>query len=1159
MLYYEQYPFRLEIRPPQWKSLRAVRALFCLLIITACLAGAASAEGFSGGDGSSGSPYLISSESDLQQLATGVNGGTTYADSYFKLTQNIILNGEWTPIGNNQNSFSGTFDGADHTVSGLSITNSGTGYLGLFGLNKGTIKNLNVDGKIEVVSSDSSLNIYAGGIVGDNLGGTIENCSSNVIVNVTGENIVYAGGLVGYSRSSASVTNCSAAGDVTAVKGSANNNNNVVSPGGLVGFSESSSISQSYAVGNVTASLPESGTYTISLYAGGLVGQQKGLGSEITNCFFAGKVTAGEIGSRYVGGLVGELESSAQISNSYAVGTATEGQHAGGLVGYAGSNTAISNSYALNKEVSGTSSTTGRIFGGQHGNSKYAPSLSGNSAWKDMVGGSASGSATNKNGAPISSEAVWNNAETFPGWDSNIWEMNNDDTYKLPVLKALAKPAYDASYLDPDAGKVQVTYNANGGEGTVPVDETKYTVGTEVEVRGSETLNHVPKSFAGWNTKADGSGKNYVAGDKFTISADTTLYANWTTTPVIYKVTYDANGATSGAVPTDITEYNPGNNKVTVEYSNDLAKTGYYFNGWNTQADGKGANYGGPNEERTFTISEDTTLYAKWSPILYGVNFHSNADTATPESPVYREFDYDKEYDIPCPFTNPGNILLGWADEENGDVKYAADESGTVKLKNLTTISRTEGVVILYAVWEGETYTVSFEANYGTAEGTMNPVSGIPYGQEYTLPECGFTTPGYTLAYWTTCDSESTTHTLYPGDKYRITEDTVFRAQWTEAQVTITFDTQGGTEISPISGKYTEQITTPDYPTKTGYIFDKWEPALPNVLPKTDTTYVAQWKPITYTVFYDENNGDGVKTSQVFEYNVSEALTVNPDSITAPSGKEFNGWNTKADGTGTSYPADYSASKMTTENGAEITLYAQWKDISGGNDGSDSDSDYDDYEPWTPSTPSKPSKPSTPTTPEVPDVPKVTDETKEISVSEENTETLPTGDKVIVVALENTKAVQSVAVPEAVAQANPGASVKVTEGGEAPALPESVAADNVHIVVGVSVVDKEGNSVKITESGYFILDADVPAGKKLVVGHYKNDIWVDCLVENLGNGQHKVHYNGLSPFAAVIIEEHEESPFTAEEKPTEEPAETPAPILGMVLGGLAAAVVLRRK
>jgi len=134
---------------------------------------------------------------------------------------------------------------------------------------------------------------------------------------------------------------------------------------------------------------------------------------------------------------------------------------------------------------------------------------------------------------------------------------------------------------------------------------------------------------------------------------------------------------------------------------------------------------------------------------------------------------------------------------------------------------------------------------------------------------------------------------------------------------------------------------------------------------------------------------------------------------------------------------------------------------------------------WTPSV--KPSTPTTPNTPEIPDTQKVTDETREIPTAPENIETLPTGDKVVVVALDNTEVIQSVAVPEAVAQANPEASVKVTEGGNAPALPENVAADDVHIVVGVSIVDKEGNPVKITESGYFILDADVPAGKKLVV------------------------------------------------------------------------------
>ena len=247
----------------------------------------------------------------------------------------------------------------------------------------------------------------------------------------------------------------------------------------------------------------------------------------------------------------------------------------------------------------------------------------------------------------------------------------------------------------------------------------------------------------------------------------------------------------------------------------------------------------------------------------------------------------------------------------------------------------------------------------------------------------------------------------------------------------------------------------------------------------------------------------------------------------------------------------------------ETKLYAKWSEGNpvnpspGGNNGGTGGGGSVGGGSSAPSV--KPSTPTTPTTPEVPDTPKTVTEKQEIPTGAENAVTMPTGETVFVIALDNTEVIQSVAVPEAVANANPGASVQVTEGGEAPALPEGVNADDVHIVVGVSVVDKEGNPVSVKEAGYFILEADVPKGKKLVVGHYKNDIWVDCVVEALGNGQYKVNYNGLSPFAALFIDEHEESPFTTEEKPTEEPVETPAPILGMVLGGLAAAVVLRRK
>ena len=78
-----------------------------------------------------------------------------------------------------------------------------------------------------------------------------------------------------------------------------------------------------------------------------------------------------------------------------------------------------------------------------------------------------------------------------------------------------------------------------------------------------------------------------------------------------YTVTYNANGATSGTVPTDATEYDDGNNTVTVlGNTGDLAKTHYTFGGWNTKADGTGTNYTAGN---TFTISASTTLYAKWN------------------------------------------------------------------------------------------------------------------------------------------------------------------------------------------------------------------------------------------------------------------------------------------------------------------------------------------------------------------------------------------------------------------------------------------------------------------------------------------------------------------------------------------------------------------
>lgn len=98
-------------------------------------------------------------------------------------------------------------------------------------------------------------------------------------------------------------------------------------------------------------------------------------------------------------------------------------------------------------------------------------------------------------------------------------------------------------------------------------------------------------TFAGWNTAADGSGTSYSGGATFPMgTADVTLYAQWNRT---YTVTYDANGAMGGSVPTDSGIYEQGQSVTALGNIGGLMRTGYTFAGWNTAANGSGTSYSG--------------------------------------------------------------------------------------------------------------------------------------------------------------------------------------------------------------------------------------------------------------------------------------------------------------------------------------------------------------------------------------------------------------------------------------------------------------------------------------------------------------------------------------------------------------------------------------
>ena len=209
--------------------------------------------------------YNVTSEEGLRAMAELVNGGENNIN--ITLAKDITLTEVWTPIGNSSYPYVGTFDGDNHSITGLTIQNAGD-RIGLFGQvgDNGTVKNL----KLADVNVSGNDNV--GAVAGCNEG-TISNCS--VSGSIQGNQNV--GGVVGVMSTNSEMIACCVTGDVksTVVSGEAN-------AGGVVGLMKESSITACYSTGNVTAA---NGTNV-----GGVVGCSNM--STITSCYHAtGDVT----------------------------------------------------------------------------------------------------------------------------------------------------------------------------------------------------------------------------------------------------------------------------------------------------------------------------------------------------------------------------------------------------------------------------------------------------------------------------------------------------------------------------------------------------------------------------------------------------------------------------------------------------------------------------------------------------------------------------------------------------------------------------------------------------------------------------------------------------------------------------------------------------
>lgn len=256
--------------------------------------------------------YQISTETELKWFVNAVNGGNTAING--ALTTDIALStaegtaGNWYPIGNDKNSYKGTFDGKNRRVTNMVIRGEKTEQ-GFFGNidGKGTVKNLKVSGDIQMTGDSLS----TGGIAGY-LEGKVIYCEYSG--SVSGG--MYVGGITGQTGLNAKVTECR---NTASVAGTQN-------IGGITGAVSYGTISKCINTGRV-------GTADQTLDAGGIAGLMTNY-AVVEGCYNTGNV----VGKKNLGGLTGEATVCAVPQGCYNIGNVAVGLNTGGSVGsYTGS------------------------------------------------------------------------------------------------------------------------------------------------------------------------------------------------------------------------------------------------------------------------------------------------------------------------------------------------------------------------------------------------------------------------------------------------------------------------------------------------------------------------------------------------------------------------------------------------------------------------------------------------------------------------------------------------------------------------------------------------------------------------------------------------------------------------------------------------------
>ena len=210
-------------------------------------------------------------------------------------------------------------------------------------------------------------------------------------------------------------------------------------------------------------------------------------------------------------------------------------------------------------------------------------------------------------------------------------------------------------------------------------------------------------------------------------------------------------------------------------------------------------------------------------------------------------------------YANGGEVYGGVYLNQSSKITCLAEDNGITAFKGKTVIGGTSSVYPSHVDWGlfyggldiyGNTTGVIVTYKDGDSEYAKQV---LPSGTLATRPDAPAATPGYTFGGWNKADG---TAWDYASDK--VTDNITLYAKWAANTYTITFDTAGGSEIAPITQDYGTVITAPKAPTREGYTFIGWDKEIPTTMPAENMTVTAQWEINQYTITFDTNGGSEI-------------------------------------------------------------------------------------------------------------------------------------------------------------------------------------------------------------------------------------------------------------------------------------------------------------